>query len=252
MFAARFMIIERHGGRALWVLPVLIFATSSFPVIAAGLNGFFDRFLELSTLAGIYAISRRKYYAVPFVSIAALAIHELFIIYGFPVICLAAMLRLRTDARAGMVSLRRGGFLFGLVCAPPMLFYLAILFSQFTATPEQLTALGEDIAATGLFPPNTVRNMVMFHLHKNLADNYALQAYDTFLNRLFNPDIAAQVFPATVFIAFWMILLLVRSRNRILIIPAVPVVAAPLLAHFVAWDTHRFSNFTIFQAFAAS
>lgn len=245
----RSLVYREHGGRLLGVLPATVFATSSFPVVAAGQNGGFDHFLEILTLAAIWAVVRRRYLIVPVLCLAALAVHELFIVYGFPVVVLATLLRSSADVAKGFLSTRRRFFVLALTVLPPILFYLSILFSQYTTPPRQIEALGADIAATGVFTPRLVHDLVLFQLQKDLKQNYEMQKENSFWPRVTNSDIGLEVFPSTLFLLLWTVVILWTARRRLMILPAFGVTLAPLVTHLVAWDTHRFTNFTVFQSF---
>ncbi|MBN1337348.1 MAG: hypothetical protein JXB39_15425, partial [Deltaproteobacteria bacterium] len=89
-----------------------------------------------------------------------------------------------------------------------------------------------------------------FHLRHDLADNYALQASKV-LRRFLRGDIAGTILPPLALLLAVASLLLVRLRRAAWIVPLVLATAAPLALHFVAWDTARFSTFTLFHAFVA-
>ncbi len=249
VFAGRMLTRKEVGGGPILWLPFIAFCTSSFIVVASAMNGFFDRFLEITTLIGVFAVIRGRFHAVPFIAMFALSIHELFFVYGFPALALAVLMKLAEGYREGGLRSRQVAYFIGVTLLPSIVFYLSILLSQAGICSTQFDQLEENAAAVGVIDKSSVDFLVLFHLHHNLEENYEMQRYEAFSDRVFRKDIARNVFPTTLYLSFWIIALLVLARQKKLIVPALFAVAMPLAAHLVAWDTHRFTNFTIFQSF---
>ena len=250
IYASRIIFSREHGGNPAFVFPVIVFATSSFPTVAASMNGYFDHFLELITLAGILMVSRGRFYVVPFLGVFALCIHELFFIYGLPPLILAVLLKTAEMRRTKEISLKKSGFVLAYTIIPCALFYLTILIFQADTPKEQVNEIREDVYASGVFDRDTVDNVILFHLKNNLTENYRQQKKSSFVQRILNPEIGANVFPSLFFITAWILGILMLARRPFFSIPALAATLSPLVIHLVAWDTHRFSNFTIFHAFA--
>ncbi|MBN1335200.1 MAG: hypothetical protein JXB39_04510, partial [Deltaproteobacteria bacterium] len=69
----------------------LVLASSPLPVSMAYTAGFFDRFLELATLGAVAALARRRFATIPILVCAGVLVHELFLLYGLPVLLFAVL-----------------------------------------------------------------------------------------------------------------------------------------------------------------
>ena len=252
VFATRFAGDQAQASpkRRLFWLPAIAFFTSSFVAQAAFYSGYFDRFNELITIVAIVAVCKRRFLLLPFLFMLALSIHELFIVYGFPVVWSLLVLKLGVLRRTGEISRGRVLFVLTLTTVSTLVFYLAILLSQATLDNDTLAAIERDVFSLGVYE-QTNEWWVMFHLKNDLLANFRAQAPGVWVLRLLNKDIAAEVLPTALYMASFVIVILFKTayaRYGVLFIPAF---FTPMILHFVAWDTHRFSSFVTSHCFFA-
>lgn len=249
VYAARAVLFTNGKLNLLCVFPAFVFATASFHALAAGWNGFFDHFLEIITLIGIFAIRKDRLLCIPFLSMFALCIHEVFIVYGFPVLAIAVWMKLTVMRQQNVIVLRRAVFIAIGCILPVIVLYLSILLTQAGHTQQFLAEVRESVAAEGVFTEKVVDDIVLFHLRKDIVDNYRLQTPTSFFTRIANPQVARNVYPVTAFITLCTFGILLVNRRFLFASAILGAAICPLAAHLFAWDTHRFSNFTIFQSF---
>ncbi len=234
----------RPADRALLGAAALVTATSPIVVNMAYTAGFLDRFLELATLGAVVAASRRRRVAVAVLVLAGFAVHEMFLVYGLPMVLLATLLA--AVPAGGAVDGRRLARDLGLVLGVAGLAWGGIALGQHLLSSEDIRAIERDIVRTGVLDV-TGAKFATFHLRHGLTENLALQS-GPFLGRILRGDLMRVVLPPLALLLGVGSLLLVRVRRARLIVPLVLATLAPLALHVVAWDTARFSAFTIFHA----
>lgn len=228
-------------------LVVLAFLGSSGVILAASTLGFFDHLLLLMTLAAVEAIRRGWTPAVALVCVVALGIHEMFALYGFPVVALALAARARQTGEWRPL----------LWLAVPVLTLLALTVSSSALTQARIDEVRGDLEALRCLTSQQVTNAV-FHLEHNFAENVELQR-GKMLRHLLDPKINRVAWPTALalLVSSWGLLRgSATSRPTAGAAGAVgaglatlAVVVTPLLAHVFAWDATRFTHFVVMQSF---
>lgn len=157
------------------VLGLVVFFSASFWVFSGSTNGFYDHFLEVIALLLIWLISRGRHIYVPFLCIIGLSIHEIFALYGLPVIFFATMLKLveQTPNLSVGKRLRRTATIAGL-CFVPVVVWGMVIHSTYPVTGDKLERLQQRIASY-IPDQRTQKGHVFkstFHLKNDLGDNY--------------------------------------------------------------------------------
>jgi hypothetical protein len=237
----------RPADRALLAGAAVVLATSPLVMNMAYTSGFLDRFLELATLGAIAALVHRRRTVASILVLFGVAVHEVFLVYGLPVVLFTALLaRARPEESAGRRHLLGD---LAAVLVPAGLAYGAILIGQHLLSDWDVRLIQKDIVRTGVLDA-TGAGFATFHLTHGFAENAALQSGQV-LERLLRWDVWRVVLPPLALLLATSGLLLVRLGRAILILPLLLATGAPLLLHGVAWDTARFTTFTIFHAFVA-
>lgn len=224
-----------------WALRASIaaLATSAWVVFAGHTNGFLDRWLELTTLTAVALVGSRWRGLVPLLAVIGVAIHEMFLVYGLPVITLAVVIH------AAPGGLRRVARHLAVLGAPVLA--VSALLALAPPAPEAVAALRDDIAATGVIDDGASDNAV-FYLTHDVAENASLQRTGLW-DRVRRADLAIVAAPPVALFLLWAVVGLWSSARRL--IGLLPLAFTPLLLHLVAWDTPRFTILVVFQAFVA-
>lgn len=216
------------------------FACSGWLVFAGHTNGFFDHLLEVAVLAVLPLVGTRLRFLVPVIALAALATHEVFLVYGLPVLVFATWAAAPPGPRAVAVALAE-------LLAPIALGVGAVaLLAGFQPADAVVDALRQDVAAYGVLGGQAADNAV-FHLTQDLVADLATP--DTFYRRLARLDLLRAALPNALLGSLWAGLWLWPSRRGLVaLLPA--VLLTPLALHLVAWDTPRFTLMVVFHALA--
>ena len=229
---------------ALFFSILMVFATSVFWTMSAHTNGFFDHFLELITIAGIFAVRTQRHYLLSILSIVAIAIHEMFAIYGLPAFIFAVLLHHRTMGGSPLYRKLLISFL------PTVLFTLFYFTGQLSSSPEKVEAVKAQVQSVA-DAPLVKRNLnaVTYHLSHSLAEKAAAQRHNAFIKRLTDPEINRMVTPVVILITLIFSIILLRGGMWPYIPLALAVCLSPNIIHLFAWDTERFAAFQIFNGF---
>lgn len=233
------VLIWTHGHLRSWAregwhawLSALAVATSGWVVLASHTSGFFDRWLELATLACLALVGTRGRWLVPLIAVLATATHEAFLAYGLPVLLVATLLKGRRPwLEAGLLAGSTG------VCAA-----VVLAFSQ-SLGPAARGRLAERVSML-LGPENTAG--VVFHLTPDAWEAARVQAHRPFVLA----EGSVVLIPAVLLLWAWMMPALVRSRGWGFGAAAWAASVAPLSLTFVAWDAPRFAAMVVFQCLA--
>lgn len=224
-----------------WLVAVVVFLTSPVLVLAGATAGFQDHLLLVVTMGLLACLRAGLWWPVPLGAACALATHELYALYGLPVVGFAVLLQARAELERGASTRRVAARVLG-VSVPVGLFGIYQMFAQIFLPLETIELLGADAVATGAFSPHVVDIMTR-HLTEHVGESYLLQK-DT-LPRIWGPGSPA-VFPATVFLGA---LATAAMRWPPVLTPVLwLVIAAPLGLHLLAWDHVRFNAFTTTHA----
>jgi len=231
---------ETEGGGFLYV-SVLAFLGSSGVIAMASTLGYLDHVLAGLALLGVGAAAQGRRGLAALACIAGLAVHEIFVFYGLPVVAFTVGLRASVDARGS--ALRA----VGAWAAPVVAFGLVVLASQSTVPAERLLAMRQDLLATHYFQPDQVEGL-MYPLDHGLMLDLRGHAHLA-VGRALDWRIGRMAYPAALAVTAAAIALLVGSGLRRLAPLAGLVVLAPLAIHALGQDTPRFTNLVVLQAF---
>lgn len=244
LFQAGLVITRRaratEGGGFLY-LSVLAFLGSSGVIAMASTLGYLDHVLAGLALLGVGAAAQGRPVIAASACIAGLAVHEIFVFYGLPVVAFTVLLRASIHARPSALS-RTAAW-----CAPIVGFGVLLFASQSTVPAERLVAIRQDLLATHYFQPDQVQGL-MYPLDHGLMLDLRGHAHLA-VGRALDWRIGRMAYPAALALTGAAIALLVASGLRRLVPVAAVVVLAPLAIHALGQDTPRFTNLVVLQAF---
>jgi hypothetical protein len=224
-------------------LPTLaagVFLTSPFVVMHAHLMGYPDHWMVLAVFGSLACLARGVWWGAGAIGAAALLLHEMYGLAGFPVVAFAAWLQL-PKARAARA---RAALALGV---PVAVAGLAILLASAFQDGAQVAALRQQMTATGLLNERSAQ-MSTYHLANGFADNLRDQSGDG-LARLLDRATLTSVAPPAAFLLGAGILWGVRAGRRRQVPAFVMMMMAPLLMHWIAWDRARVSTLILFHGF---
>ena len=234
-----------------WALPSvsLAFLSSSGVILAGSTLGFFDHLLLISAVLSIELVAHRRFGWVGMLCVFSLAVHEIFAVYGLPIVLFAMILQNGVDP-VDEGSTRRWRVFGWLV--PSLVLFAFITYSSNHIPAARLLAVRAELTSMGTLNPGQVDNAV-YHLEHNLVANYQAQrgmiaqrVFDIRIDRVAWPEIIVLVGAALTLLCS-----VKTSLRRAVTGPFLVLVSvAPLLAHFVAWDATRFTNLAVMQSFA--
>jgi hypothetical protein len=233
------------AGKYILYLSTAVFLSSSYIVFTAHSTGYFDHFLEILTIASIVAIHNGRFVLVPLLIIVGLAIHEMFAIYGLPLICFALYLKLFVGSPS---SFQHSATAFLKVIVPGLLFGGVLFWSQELVTPKMLQDIQANANQYEAMSQAGVKNMVK-HLDESVFDSWNLQIENIFMIRLLDVDIAKSTYPSLFALLCIGSYILLQGRLWFPFLGYVLVTLLPILLHLLAWDMARFANFTLFNAY---
>lgn len=239
-----------------------VFVLSPFVVSEANLCGYFDHLLVLATWGGLALIDRDRLLSAGLLGAACMSSHEMFVLFGLPVWCLALWLR-RADARddaevrANLVdSLRRESLAWARLLAPSLAVVVAISAAErsgaFSAPGEVLFA-----EAKALHVISEGWLVTSFHpLRVTVAENMGNQG-PQFLSWLTSDDALYGIHPTTLvllLLGLWVLWVRRHGRGAWLWVEAAllaGVVLVPNVIAAIGWDWQRFMMLCHFHGFAA-
>ncbi|MDD5309349.1 MAG: hypothetical protein PHU25_18695 [Deltaproteobacteria bacterium] len=228
-------------------ISVLVFATSAFWVVSGHSNGYFDHLLTIITVLLVFWTCHGYLWTIPIFCIMGMAIHELFILYGLPVVGFAALMALNHRFQgSAKIVVGKLALLF-----IPVLLSISILgYSSFNVDTNVIRKLEDHISSFSRDgDPRADIYFVTFQSVHSPSRHYQYQGRNSFLRRLARDDINGIVLPATVFLLGLSLAQLLRGRRFLPALAAVAVVGAPLGLHLYASDTVRITPFIILHAF---
>jgi hypothetical protein len=136
-----------------------------------------------------------------------------------------------------------------LTALPTLLFMIFITVSNNDVSPVVIENLNRQTQSYHVL--NKMESeYATFHLKHNFDENYRAQRLrGRFGTRVTDVRIDRVVMPAAFVLFIVTALILINNRFFITLAVLPFAVFAPLIIHLVAWDTSRFTNFTIFHGF---
>lgn len=229
-----------QGGGFVYV-SVLAFLGSSGVIAMASTLGYLDHVLACLALLGVGAASRGRPGLAALACVAGLAVHEIFVFYGLPVVAFTVALRARVAARGSVLRA------VGAWGAPVVGFGLVLLASQSTVPAERLLAIRQDLLATHYFQPDQVEGL-MYPLDHGLLLDLRGHAHLA-VGRALDWRVGRMAYPPALALTAAASALLVGSGLRRWAVLAGFVVLAPLAIHALGQDTPRFTNLVVMQAY---
>jgi hypothetical protein len=238
-------LLRRNAFGAPAVLSALVFASSPFVVMSAHLFGYLDGLVYALAIASVALILRgRPMLAAP-LQIAALLVHENYLLVGFPLAVAASIL-----ACSGAADRRTWrGHAAGLAVA--MLAAAAVVVYSSSATDpavlrDQLTRhlAGYDFVAT--------RGRLVALCHTTSFGDFFSRQIGLAAKRCLDPSIALPVLPALLVLlsGAW---LSARARvGRPGLLLTLGAALAPMAMHAFAWDTARITCYCLGGALIAA
>ena len=228
-------------------IATVVFASSAAVVIGTYNTGFLEHFLEVACLLSVTAVLKRRYLPVLLLTVVAMLIHEMYLVYGFPIVLLALLQQ--SSAQRGEGASRLQAFRLPFVAVVVALITAVfVIVGSTNSPPEQLEGLKSDIMdRSGLNAANA--DNAVFHLKHTFVQNFKMQI--RIPGRFTDTNIAQTTYPATLFLLLAAGAILRRAGRLHRMWMVVPAVLAPMALHFAAWDTPRFSAFTTVHAVVA-
>ena len=227
------------------IVALLAFAVSPAAVMMGNNNGFLDHFLLLYSLLSIFAVQRGRFVIPALLSAVAVATHEIYALFGLPVVLLAVIHQLRHHSDA--IGPRRRIAYFALNVAVPLLMLVAVSASQLLIDDRTLEVLREQIQGFGVMDAAVIDQAIQ-PIKRSIV-HYMPETFFTGLDELQD----RYLIPSTYIpICFWLAVIGRRlfSRSRLWVSILTPLALfAPLLLIMAAWDTMRFAAFATFHAF---
>lgn len=225
----------------------VIFVSSPFIVMNAHLVGYFDNLLYLFTFAAIIFIFNRQYLWASLLAAIGILIHESFIFVGWPLIILALVLILRKEnpKRSQLPQ-------YLLVVGLPLLVFGSLLTYQAFFIEQE-----------------TLHYQIMKHINnyafvadqgKSLADYQVTPFQDLFQfgnlgqifqARIFNPKVWLPLLPTFLTLLYFIVFTFKIIPTQKSFYGVLALILAPLVLHFVAWDSVRISDYVLGSAFFA-
>ncbi len=234
----------------LMIVPlVFVFVTSSFIASNANIVGFFDHFLIILTIGSIFAIFKRAYFLVPLFSVVGVAIHELHILVGFPVVCFAFIVEHFSNSPIENSPYRKLWLRSTIYLGPAMLFWLFIAVFQFNVPQDQVDGLSAQMSSYGVLNERGVPEGTN-HLKTEIEELFRTQSH-MFVERVTDPTICRAVLPPLVLLMIVSAMLLFSSALKLTILVLVAACLSPILIVLVAFDVERFTSYAILHSFLA-
>lgn len=228
------------------LLSLLIFATAPAAVLAGLSVTFFDLFLVVYCILSIFALQAGRFLILVILSTAGIATHEIYFLYGYPVVLMALILQF-FYVENGRSLLEKSIYLTVNILFPVLVFLL-IGLTRATTNDQMIQDLAKIIAGYEIFSDLTIEQGI-FPLSRS-AILYLKHPPDfwTFLSDI---KIVTTTYVATLFLLVALLALSASKRHKLITILLPLVVVAPLFLGVIAWDTHRFAAFTTIQCFYA-
>ncbi len=231
-------ILERHRWSPDAVLIALLFVSSPFVVMAGHLFGYLDSLLYVALLGSILLLRRGRLAAAALVQCLAVLAHESYLLMGYPVACVAALLL------AGPGVPRRR--LLVPILAPPAVFgALVACQAAFTDSATLSRQLAARLAALDFVRDRA--GQVASYQTTGLLDYFRVESPE-FARRLLRPRFLVMFGPALLALAWFARARFGRRPGRAVTWLALAAVLAPLAMHAVAWDTSRIWTYPLMSA----
>lgn len=240
-----------QGGEPALAALVAVFLSSPFVVMTAHLVGYYDHFLVIATFAGIALVRRGALVTAAALSAAMLLVHELWCLFGLPIVVFALVDRSVDDGElSGSALARRLLGRGALLLAPTLLLLVAISLDRAALSPATLDAIRDRIAGYRVVPERFLDVFGLYHLRNGFLDAFARERA-FFWRRLLDPELLRLALPSAALLLVGASGRLVAAGRRALVAPLVLLAASPLALHAVAWDEVRNESLVIFHGFAA-
>ncbi len=245
-------MLRRHSFDPDTIFIVLVFASSPFVVMSAHLFGYLDALLYALCILSILCVLRGRLWMATALSIVAMLVHESYLLLGYPLVVLAAMLTCSPDRsgdqpsestpwrawlRLWPLSLPMVAFL--LLELVPILRDQHLLRAQLTNRLSQYDFIGSkcyDISAW-----ETSGLLEKLHTQLSLAPL-----------RLVKTDVLEFVAPSAIlFLVYALDTFGIRLLSRLSVVLAI-VIHFPLIIHAVAWDSERIASYVVASAFLST
>ena len=225
-------LVQRSAFSATGVLMALVFASSAFVVMSAHLFGYLDGLLYLLTIAAVGLILRGRPLAAAPIQVAAVLVHESYLLVGLPLAVTASVL---VCTGGGNRPAWRGHALthtLALLTAAALIVYLAFGIDA-PAYRQQLT---QYLAAYDFV---RTRGALVAICHTTSFADFFRRQVGLFAGRCLDPAIALPVLPAFLVLASGAWLSFRGRMPALRLLLPLAATTAPMLMHALAWDTAR-------------
>lgn len=232
--------VARVGGFG--ALSSLAFLASSGVIGMASTFGYLDHVLGGVTFLALVAVSSGRLALASLLCTFGLAVHELFLLYGLPVVFFAMCLR-RSPAESPL----RGWLPLLVTLMLPFAFLAYVYYAQTTVSSYRVALLRAEMLSTRTLDEPAVGS-VLYQLESSFRGNFAQHArrfpehvLDWKIGRISWPTVASLVASSAA---------LLWSAGRARLVPLAAFVSlAPLGIHAFAQDASRFTYMAVVQSF---
>ena len=237
-------LLARAGDRTEAFLAVAVFATSPYLVMSGHLVGYYDNILATAAVVAAALALRGLWWGAGVVGAVAILVHESFLVFGYPLVLLAAWFALRAQGRTA----RPRGEHLPLLLPVAAFVFLAAHMSLFLDAKHVQEAFEARMLGSG-FVRTERAELAASMLTTTFVESLLHERY-FLVRRLTDAPSLCAVLPST---AALLCVAWRRLRGRARLGEALAVGAAvglPLALLAVAWDTERIWSLLIFNAFA--
>ena len=239
--------LDREGKLSpITIVSMLVVATAPAAVLAGNSVTFFDLFLAVYCMLSIFAIQANRFIIPMLLSMMGVATHEIYFLYGYPVVLMSLLTRLFYD-ESHRSKLAKGIYM-GVNVLFPLLVFLLIGLTQATTNDQMIQALSKLVAEYKVFDDQGIQQGLFPISHSAL---HYLAHPPKFLDFLSDIKIVTTTYVATLYLIIALFTLFASKKQKLLMVFLPLVIIAPLFLGVIAWDTHRFAAFTTMQAFYA-
>ena len=228
----------------------LIFLTSSYIVMSAHLNGYYDNILVILSIVSCVLILQQRILISACVLTLGVFIHETIFIVGFPSVIFVAFVQyLKKENPSSMLKMIVGFISRHIpLIIFPLLAFLVIVVNQMYLDLNVLqNALKEYISKFEFIGGD--KNEAVPKAFVTSFFQYIREESVLFWYRIFRPDhLMHIVLPSSIVLSFvWFKIKNIQHRWVVLFLFTL-VTVSPLLLHAIAWDTERIWTYPLIAA----
>jgi hypothetical protein len=219
-----------------------ILLSSPFVVTSGHFFGYFDTIIIIISFVCVWLIIHRKILLCSLLAMVALLIHENYLVIGFPLMIFAIY---TTQSTADLPSKKE--IFYPIIAVMATFLILFIAENLFTDKDQLRINLELQFNNAGFIDRDWSRVTAIW-ITTSMSDYLRNEVYG-FYGRIFNFPITLMILPSVLAILLFTYEKFKPAPRSNVMLYALCTTVAPLLLHFIAWDTQRISAYTIVTAF---